>query len=97
MVELIAGAVRAGTPELAAEAHRRLSDMTQASATDWGLGIAARSRALLTAGAGAESLYLEAIERLGVAGQKVVDSHLESGVQQSSGRALGLAGSVGIP
>jgi len=65
MVELIEAAVRAGTPELAAEAHGRLLDMTQESATDWGLGIAARSRALLTGDAGAESLYREAIERLG--------------------------------
>jgi DNA-binding CsgD family transcriptional regulator len=65
MVELIEAAVRAGTPELAAEAHGRLLDMTQASDTDWGLGIAARSRALLTGDAGAESLYREAIERLG--------------------------------
>jgi DNA-binding CsgD family transcriptional regulator len=65
MVELIEAAVRAGTPELAAEAHQRLLDMTQASDTDWGLGIAARSGALLTGDAGAESLYREAIERLG--------------------------------
>jgi DNA-binding CsgD family transcriptional regulator len=65
MVELIEAAVRAGTPELAAEAHGRLSDRTQASDTDWGLGIAARSRALLTGDAEAESLYREAIERLG--------------------------------
>jgi DNA-binding CsgD family transcriptional regulator len=65
MVELIEAAVRAGTPELAAEAYGRLLDMTQASATDWGLGIAARSRALLAGDAGAESLYREAIERLG--------------------------------
>ena len=65
MVELIEAAVRAGTPELAAEAYGRLSDRTQASDTDWGLGIAARSQALLTGDAGAESLYREAIERLG--------------------------------
>jgi DNA-binding CsgD family transcriptional regulator len=65
IVELIEAAVRAGTPELATEAHRRLLDMTQASGTDWGLGIAARSRALLAGDAGAESLYREAIERLG--------------------------------
>jgi DNA-binding CsgD family transcriptional regulator len=65
MVELIEAAVRAGRPELAAEAHGRLSDRTQATDTDWGLGIAARSRALLTGDAGAESLYREAIERLG--------------------------------
>jgi DNA-binding CsgD family transcriptional regulator len=65
IVELIEAAVRAGTPELAAEAHQRLLDITQASDTDWGLGVAARSRALLTGDAGAESLYREAIERLG--------------------------------
>jgi len=65
MVELIEAAVRAGTPELAAEAHSRLLDRTQASDTDWGLGIAARSRALLTDENAAEPLYREAIERLG--------------------------------
>ncbi len=65
IVELIEAAVRAGTPGLATEAHRRLLARTQASGTDWGLGIAARSRALLAGDAAAESLYREAIERLG--------------------------------
>jgi DNA-binding CsgD family transcriptional regulator len=65
MVELIEAAVRAGTPELATEAHRRLLDRTLASDTDWGLGIAARSRALLKEENAAEPLYREAIERLG--------------------------------
>jgi DNA-binding CsgD family transcriptional regulator len=65
MVELIEAAVRAGTRELAAEAYRCLLDRTQATATDWGLGIAARSQALLTDGNAAEPLYREAIERLG--------------------------------
>ena len=65
MLELIEAAVRAGTPELAADTHRRLLEMSQASGTDWVLGLAARSRALLTDGDAAESLYLEAIERLG--------------------------------
>jgi DNA-binding CsgD family transcriptional regulator len=65
IVELIEAAVRAGTPELATEAHRRLLARTQASGTDWGLGIAVRSRALLAGDAAAESLYREAIERLG--------------------------------
>jgi DNA-binding CsgD family transcriptional regulator len=65
MVELIEAAVRAGTPELATEAHRHLLARTQASGTDWGLGIAARSRALLAVDAAAEPLYHEAIERLG--------------------------------
>jgi DNA-binding CsgD family transcriptional regulator len=65
MAEVIEAAVRAGTPELAAAIHRRLVGAARASATDWGLGIAARSQALLTDGAPAEKLYVEAIERLG--------------------------------
>jgi DNA-binding CsgD family transcriptional regulator len=39
--------------------------MTSVSGTDWGLGIAARSGALLAKGEPAEELYVEAIERLG--------------------------------
>ena len=49
MVELIEAAVRAGTPELAVETHRRLLEMTRASGTDWALGLEARSRALCSA------------------------------------------------
>jgi DNA-binding CsgD family transcriptional regulator len=64
MVELIEAAVRAGTPELAAETHRRLLEMTQASGTDWGLGLEARSRALLSEGTLAEELYRESLARL---------------------------------
>jgi DNA-binding CsgD family transcriptional regulator len=37
---------------------------TQASGTDWALGVEARSRALISAGDAAEALYLQAIERL---------------------------------
>ena len=39
--------------------------MTRASGTDWGLGIAARSEALLVESQRAEELYAEAIDRLG--------------------------------
>ena len=65
LVELIEAAVRTGSPEQATDALRRLAEMTSAAATDWALGIEARSRALLCDGAPAERLYLEAIERLG--------------------------------
>jgi DNA-binding CsgD family transcriptional regulator len=65
MVELIEAAVRAGTPELAADTHQRLVDMTRASGTDWGLGVAARSEALMVDDQRAEELYVSAIERLG--------------------------------
>jgi DNA-binding CsgD family transcriptional regulator len=65
MVELIEAAVRAGTPQVATDAHRRLVEMTRVSGTDWALGIAARSRALLADGQPAEDLYVEAIDRLG--------------------------------
>jgi DNA-binding CsgD family transcriptional regulator len=65
MAELVEAAARAGTPELAIDALRRLVAMTRASGTDWGLGIAARSQALLAEGKHAEKLYVEAIQRLG--------------------------------
>jgi DNA-binding CsgD family transcriptional regulator len=64
-VELIEAAVRLGTPERAAHAIRLLSVSTDASATDWALGIMDRSRALLESGEVAENLYRNAIERLG--------------------------------
>jgi hypothetical protein len=47
MPELIEAAVRVGDLELAAETDRRLTDRSRASGTDWALGIAARSHALL--------------------------------------------------
>ena len=64
MVELIEAAARCGKPDLAADAHDRLSQTTAASGTDWALGIEARSRALLTEGDAAEPLYRQAIEAL---------------------------------
>jgi DNA-binding CsgD family transcriptional regulator len=62
--ELAEAAVRSGRRAVAAEALERLSECTQASGTDWALGVEARCRALLSSGAAAEAFYLEAIERL---------------------------------
>jgi DNA-binding CsgD family transcriptional regulator len=64
LVELIEAAVRVGRPDAAAPALDRLSERTQASSTDWALGIEATSRALLTEGQDAEPFYREAVERL---------------------------------
>ncbi|HTW06870.1 MAG TPA: LuxR C-terminal-related transcriptional regulator, partial [Acidimicrobiales bacterium] len=64
MPELIEAAVRVGEFELAAETDRRLTARSRASGTDWALGIAARSHALLVEDGGADDLYAEAIERL---------------------------------
>jgi DNA-binding CsgD family transcriptional regulator len=63
--ELIEAAARSGAPDYAARALRRLSQSTRASGTDWALGVEARSRALVSDGAAAETCYQEAIERLG--------------------------------
>jgi DNA-binding CsgD family transcriptional regulator len=63
--ELVEAAARVGDPDRAAAAHERLSDRTRLGGTDWGLGVEARSRALLSDGRPAEDLYREAIERLG--------------------------------
>jgi DNA-binding CsgD family transcriptional regulator len=65
LAELIEAASRSGKPGHAASALERLTEDTTVAGTDWGLGIAARSKALLTDGDAAESLYREAIERLG--------------------------------
>jgi len=62
--ELIEAAVRSGNAALAPAALGRLIESANASATDWGLGIAARSRALLGEGEAAEGCYREAIDRL---------------------------------
>jgi DNA-binding CsgD family transcriptional regulator len=50
---------------MAGDALERLADTTQAGGTDFGLGIEARSRALVSEGQAAEGLYREAIDRLG--------------------------------
>ena len=63
--ELIEAAARSGHPERAAGPLRRLQEISSAAGTDWALGVEARSRALLSEGAVAESLYRDAIVRLG--------------------------------
>jgi DNA-binding CsgD family transcriptional regulator len=62
--ELVEAATRGGDPELARDALTRLAETTQPCANDFALGIEARCRALLNAGAAAEELYREAIDRL---------------------------------
>jgi DNA-binding CsgD family transcriptional regulator len=64
MPELVEAAVRTGDRELAADTARRLTDRSRASGTDWALGIAARSQALVIEDGRADDLYAEAIERL---------------------------------
>lgn len=64
LVELIEAAARSNRPDLAATALERLVERTQASGSDWALGLEARSRALLADDAAAEAHYVEAVERL---------------------------------
>jgi DNA-binding CsgD family transcriptional regulator len=63
--ELIEAAVRTGRTDLGRAAIEPLREVTAAAGTDWGLGIQARSRALVSDDADADTLYREAIERLG--------------------------------
>ena len=63
-VELIEAATRTGQTRLAAETLERLNEAASVGERDWGLGILARSRALLSEGDQAEGFYREAIERL---------------------------------
>jgi DNA-binding CsgD family transcriptional regulator len=62
--ELVEAAARAGDAELARDALARLAETTQPGGTDFGLGMEARCRALVSHGAVADELYRQAIGRL---------------------------------
>jgi DNA-binding CsgD family transcriptional regulator len=68
LVELIEAAARSGKAEPAEEAlerlHDRISETAIGNRTDWAVGIEFRSRALLSAGQAAETLYHQAIDTL---------------------------------
>jgi DNA-binding CsgD family transcriptional regulator len=64
LLELIEAAVHTGEREVAVLAARRLEEHVNPSGTDFGLGFVASARALVADDDHAESLYVEAIERL---------------------------------
>jgi DNA-binding CsgD family transcriptional regulator len=66
--ELIEAATRTGQTQLAAEALGQLAETASIGQTDWGQGIYARSKALLSDGEDAERCYREAVDRLGRTG-----------------------------
>jgi DNA-binding CsgD family transcriptional regulator len=65
LIELVEAAAKCGETDVARRALERIEERNSVVATDWGLGIEARSRALMSTGSTAESLYREAIDRLG--------------------------------
>jgi ATP/maltotriose-dependent transcriptional regulator MalT len=65
MIELVESAARTGRIDLAAGALDRLAGKARACATDWALGIEARSRALLSDGEAADREFRAAIRHLG--------------------------------
>jgi DNA-binding CsgD family transcriptional regulator len=71
LVELVEAAARSAVPDRAASALQRLSGIARACGTDWAIGIEARSQALVSEGAAAETLYGEAVDRLGRTGLRV--------------------------
>src|SRR5262249_36783348 len=64
LAELVEAAARAGDAALARHSLARLAEQTRPGATDWALGIEARSAALVSDGETAERLHREAIARL---------------------------------
>jgi DNA-binding CsgD family transcriptional regulator len=62
--ELVEASARSGKTETAAATYRWIAEMTSASGTNWALGVEARSRALVTEGTKAESLYQDSIMHL---------------------------------
>jgi hypothetical protein len=81
LIELVEASVHCGATDVAAEAMQRLEEHVRDASTDWALGIAARSRALLSGGHTADSLYREAIDRLarGRCGAHLARGHLVYG------------------
>jgi DNA-binding CsgD family transcriptional regulator len=63
--ELIEAAVHTGRIDVAQHALEQLTELTRPAGTDWGLGLEARCRALLSGPHEADSLFREALERLG--------------------------------
>ncbi len=63
--ELVEAAARSDEPGMARDALARLRATTQASGTDWALGIDALCCALVTDDQGADGLYREALDRFG--------------------------------
>jgi DNA-binding CsgD family transcriptional regulator len=64
LAELVEAAVYARNLPAARAAVERLAEMTQASGTEWALGLEASRRALLADGGAAAALHQEAVERL---------------------------------
>ena len=65
LAELVEAGARSGASDEASAALRQLGERTRAAGSEWALGIQARSRALLSNGPAADTLYREAIDRLG--------------------------------
>ena len=63
--ELVEAAVRSGDRPAAELAFARLAELSSMSTTEWARGIQAATHALLSDGAEAEELHLEAIDQLG--------------------------------
>ena len=66
--ELVEAAVRCQRRDVAADALERLARTTNVIGSDWGMGMEARSRALLSDGEAAEGFYRDAVTRLGQTG-----------------------------
>jgi DNA-binding CsgD family transcriptional regulator len=64
LAELVEAAVRCDETDIALGALEALTARTQLGGNDWGLGVEACSRALVSEDATAETLYQEAVDRL---------------------------------
>jgi DNA-binding CsgD family transcriptional regulator len=78
LTELIEAAVRCHQPDVATQALAQLTAATSVRRSEWGLGVEARARALLSDGDAADAAYREAITHLSRTGLRpdLARSHL---------------------
>ena len=97
LAELVEAGARSGASDEASAALRQLGERTRAAGSEWALGIQARSRALLSDGPAADTLYREAIDRLGRSRTRGPSRPRPPGIRRMAAPRAAASGSTRAP